>query len=106
MVNVTDTDILEIIPTLKILRASLVAQGRKKIFLWYRRHRFNPWVGKILQKRKWQPTPVLLPGKLHRQSSLAGYNPKSHKESDTTEHACTTTEILATPTFSTMTSCM
>ena len=22
---------------------------------------FNPWVGKILWRRKWQPTPVLLP---------------------------------------------
>ena len=27
------------------------------------RHRFDPWVGKILWKRKWQPTPVFLPGK-------------------------------------------
>ena len=26
------------------------------------RHRFNPWVGKIPWRRKWQPTPVLLPG--------------------------------------------
>ena len=23
---------------------------------------FNPWVGKIPWKRKWQPTPVFLPG--------------------------------------------
>ena len=29
-------------------------------------HRFSPWVGKILWRRKWQPTPVLLPGKSHR----------------------------------------
>ena len=27
-----------------------------------RRHRFNPWVGKILWRRAWQPTPVCLPG--------------------------------------------
>ena len=27
-----------------------------------RRHRFNPWVRKISWRRKWQPTPVLLPG--------------------------------------------
>ena len=27
-----------------------------------RRHRFNPWVGKIPWRRKWQPTPVFLPG--------------------------------------------
>ena len=25
--------------------------------------RFNPWVGKILWSRKWQTTPVFLPGK-------------------------------------------
>ena len=25
--------------------------------------RFDPWVGKIAWRRKWQPTPVLLPGK-------------------------------------------
>ena len=23
---------------------------------------FDPWIGKILWRRKWQPTPVLLPG--------------------------------------------
>jgi len=28
-----------------------------------RRHRFNPWVGKITWKRIWQPIPVLLPWK-------------------------------------------
>jgi len=37
--------------------------------------RFNPWVGKIPWKRKWQPTPVILPGKSHGQRSLAGYSP-------------------------------
>ena len=26
----------------------------------FRRHRFNPWIRKILWRRKWQPTPVLL----------------------------------------------
>jgi len=31
----------------------------------YRRHRFDPWVGKISSRRKWQPTPVFLPGKFH-----------------------------------------
>ena len=28
-----------------------------------RRHRFDPWVGKISLNRKWQPAPVLLPEK-------------------------------------------
>ena len=36
---------------------------------------FNPWVGDIPQRRKWQPTPVFLPGKSHGQWSLAGYRP-------------------------------
>ena len=30
-------------------------------------------------------TSVLLPGKFHRQSSLAGHSPWGHKEVDTTE---------------------
>ena len=46
---------------------------------------FNSWVGKIPWRRKWQPIPVFLPGKSHRQRSLAGYSPWGHKESDTTE---------------------
>ena len=32
--------------------------------------RFNPWVRKIPWRRKWQPTPVFLPGISHRQRSL------------------------------------
>ena len=32
-----------------------------------KRHRFDPWVGKIPWRRKWQPTPVFLPGKFHGQ---------------------------------------
>ena len=40
---------------------------------------FNPWVGKIPWKRKWQPTPVFLPGESYGQRSLVGYNPWGHK---------------------------
>ena len=47
--------------------------------------RFDPWIGKIPWSRKWQPTPVLLPGVSHGQRSLVGYSPWGHKESDTTE---------------------
>ena len=36
-------------------------------------------------RRKWQPTPVFLPGKSHGQRSLMGYNPWGCEESDTTE---------------------
>ena len=43
----------------------------------------EPW------RRKWQPTPVFLPGKFHGQKSLAGYSPWVCKESDTTEHTRT-----------------
>ena len=49
------------------------------------RPRFDPWVRRIPWRRKWQPTPVILPEKYHGQRSLAGYSPWSHKESDTTE---------------------
>ena len=35
--------------------------------------------------RKWQPTPVFLPGESHGQRSLMGYCPWGHKESDRTE---------------------
>ena len=36
-------------------------------------------------RRKWQPTPVPLPGEAHGQGSLVGYSPWGHKESDMTE---------------------
>ena len=35
-------------------------------------------------RRKWQSTPVFLPGVFHGQKSLVGYSPWGHKESDTT----------------------
>jgi len=46
---------------------------------------FDPWVGKIPWRRKWQHTPVVLSGKSHGQRSLMGYSPWDPKESDTTE---------------------
>ena len=39
----------------------------------------DPW------RRAWQPIAVFLPGVFHGQSSLAGYSPWGHKESDATE---------------------
>ena len=41
---------------------------------------FDPWVGKIPWRRKWQPIPVPLPGKSHGQRSLVGYSPWGCKE--------------------------
>ena len=57
-----------------------------------KRCRFDPWAGKILWRRTWQPTPVFLPGESYGQRSLAGYSPRGHTESDITEatqHTCT-----------------
>ena len=45
------------------------------ICLQCRRPGFDPWVEKIPWRRKWQPTPVFLPGKFHGQSSLVDYSP-------------------------------
>ena len=43
----------------------------------YKRLGFDPWVGKIPWRRKWQPTPVVLPGESHGQRSLVGYSPQN-----------------------------
>ena len=37
------------------------------------------------RRRRWHPTPVLLPGKSHGWRSLVGCSPWGHEESDTTE---------------------
>ena len=60
-----------------------------------RRCRFDPWGGKIPWRRKWQPTPVFLPGKYQGQRSLKGFSPWDHKELDTTEHAPTLCNLVA-----------
>ena len=46
---------------------------------------FDSWLRKIPWRRKWQPTPVFLPGESHGQRSLEGHSPWGGKESDTTE---------------------
>ena len=51
----------------------------------HKRRGYNPWVGKIPWKRAWKPTPVVLPGESHGQTSLVGDNPWGHKEADMTE---------------------
>ena len=45
-----------------------------------------PGSGRSPGEKKWQPTPVFLPVKCHRQRSLACYSPWGHKESDSTQH--------------------
>ena len=60
-------------------RILLPMQEMQKIWLWY-------LVGMIPWRRKWQATPVSLPGKFSGQRSLVSCSPQSYKESDTTEH--------------------
>ena len=40
---------------------------------------------KGIQRRRWHPSPVLLPGKCHGRRSLVGCSPWGRKELDTTE---------------------
>ena len=60
--------------------ASLVAQSVKNLPA-VQRPGFNPWNGKIPWRRKWQPTPVSLPGKSHGHRNLVGCSPRGLKES-------------------------
>ena len=46
--------------------------GDRETWVW-------SWVRKIPWRRKWQPTPVFLPGNFHGQRSLADYSPWGHK---------------------------
>ena len=66
----------------------------KELTCQCRRHKrrdFYPWVETISWSRKWQPTPVFLPGESHGQRSLKGYSPQGCTESDTTEWLSTYT---------------
>ena len=54
------------------------------------RQRLDPWVKKILRRRKWQPTP----GKFHGQMSLTSHSLWSCREMDMTEaHMCTSMAV-------------
>ena len=44
-----------------------------------------PGTGKTPWRRKWQPTPVLLPGEFYGQRSLVGYSAWGLKELNVTE---------------------
>jgi len=44
-----------------------------------------PGSGRSPVRRKWQPTPVFLPGEAYGQRSLTGYSPQGCKETDRTE---------------------
>ena len=72
-------------PSLSIIVFFQVAQG-KETSCQCRRCGFDSCVGKIPRRRKWQPTPVFLPGESPGQRSLLGYRPWDHKQSNPTEH--------------------
>ena len=55
-----------------------------------------PHVEKIPWRKKWQPTPVFLPGNSHGQRSLAGYSPWGCK-GQTQLSNCTTTMTKSQP---------
>ena len=57
-----------------------MSQGKESA-CQYRRHRFDPQVRKIPWERKWQLTPVFLPGESHGQRSLEVDSPRGHTES-------------------------
>jgi len=58
---------------INLSQATSVASSGKESACQCRRYRrcgFDPWVGKIIWSRKWQPSPVFLLGKFHGQKSL------------------------------------
>ena len=57
----------------------LMNNGWRFVTLYRRQGSRQSW------RRKWQPTPVFLPGKSHGQRSPVGYSPWGHKELDTNE---------------------
>ena len=62
-----------------------------------KRHRFDPWVGKIPWRREWLPTAVFVPGEFHGQRSLVSYTPWGGKELGTTEQLSTSPVQVAQP---------
>ena len=70
--------------TCKLRDKNVLSSSSYQCFPWWlngresacqcRKHRFDPWVRNIPWRRKWQLTPVFLPGKSHRVSSLVDYS--------------------------------
>ena len=64
------------------------------------RLKFDLWVWKIPQGRKWQPAPLFSPGKSHDRRSLVGHSPWGCKELDTTEQLNNSNHYEMTSFFS------
>ena len=77
------------VQTRKQITASLVAQRIKRLLAiretWVRSLGREDPLEKEMATHKWQPTPVLVPGKSHGQRSLVGYSLWGRRESDMTE---------------------
>ena len=69
-------------PSTETYRLSWWLSGKESI-CQCRWLRFDPWVRKIPWGRKWQPTPVFLPGKSHGRRDLEGCSPWGLKKSQT-----------------------
>lgn len=72
----------------KCIKSYLSSQKLKcsavKNLLQYRRPKFNSCKQKIPWRSKWQPAPVIFPGKPHDRGALESYSPQSCKESSMT----------------------
>ena len=85
---------LPMVPAHNLSHATLRADGIIWLPWWLsgkescqcKRREYDPWVRKISWRRKWQPTPVFLPGEFHGRGNLAGYSPWGHTELVMTEH--------------------
>ena len=77
----------------------LCHNGKKSTCQWRRHKRcgLDPWLRKTLWSRKWQPTPVFLPGKFHGQRSLGGCHLWDPKEPDMTEHTHRVLHLVLPP---------
>ena len=69
-------------------RADTWLSSKESTCQW-RKLRFDPRFGKICWRRKWQPTPIFLPGKSHGQRTLVCYSSWGRKELDMTDQWCT-----------------
>ena len=79
--------------------ASLVSQTVKNLPAM-QETRVWSWVGGMSWRRKWQPTPVFLPGEFKGPRSLVGYSQWGHKELDTTEQLSLILGSLSSSWFS------
>ena len=69
---------------LRISRLVCLVKWMKTFYYTFNRYDFILCIGQD-RRRQWHPTPVLLPGKSHRQRSLVDWSPWGREESDTTE---------------------